>query len=120
MATKTSKLTTAMVKHLPWLAVVLAIYQYYNEAGGLQGFLFDLKNLNMRTLQAQWAKIGIGMALFAGAAVVSKFVPGKMKYLVEGIMFYFGASQILDVLQAMYTPAGAAVGNGVVTEVRGY
>lgn len=122
MAKRASKITGDVVKHMPWLAVVLAIYQYYQAAGGIQGFLYDIKNLNMAVLQNQWTKIGMAVAFFGGAGIVSRYVPGKMKYVVEAIMFYFGASQMLDVLQGMYTaPAAVAQGGAVANvEVRGY
>ena len=107
-----------LLKHAPWAAVVLAIYQYYKDAGGMAGFMYDIKTLNMKTLQDQWTKIGMAIAFFVGADLVARYVPGKMKYAVKAIMYYFGASQFLDVLNAMYTP-GEVQGSGAA-EVRGY
>ena len=110
-----------LLKHAPWLAVILAVYQYYKDTGGVQGFMDDIKNLNMSTLQSNWTKIGMGIAFFVGADVVSRYVPGKLKYVVKAIMYYFGASQMLEVVNVMYTPPGEVVGSGgAAVEVRGY
>lgn len=120
-----SRLSGSMIKLMPAGAIVLAIYQYYAEAGGFQGFLHDMTHINMAVLKANWTQVGIGLALIGGAGAVSKFVPGKVRYAAEAIMIYFGASQILSVLQMMwYAPASvetpgvgsAAIGAGV----RGY
>ena len=41
---KVSSIGRGLMKHAPWVAIVLAVYQYYKEAGGIEGFLFDIKN----------------------------------------------------------------------------
>ena len=121
MARSVKGVGASLIKHAPWAAVLLAIYQYYKDAGGVEGFLYDIKNLNMDVLQGNWTKIAMATGFFVGADVVARYVPGKMRYVVKAVMYYFGASQLLDVLNAMYTPAGAAIsGGGMVTEVRGY
>jgi len=89
----------------------------------LQGFLFDIKNIKMSTLQANWTKMAMGIGFFVGADVVSRYVPGKLRYVVKAIMYYFGASQMLEVINAMYTPAAESpVLSSRVSgmEVRGY
>ena len=120
MAKRFTGLGAGLLKHAPWLAVILAIYQYYKDTGGVQGFMEDIKNLNMATLQSNWTKIAMGIGFIVGADVVSRYVPGKMKYAVKAIMYYFGASQFLEVVNVMYTPPGEVVGNGGGVEVRGY
>lgn len=121
MAKRISGIGAGLLKHAPWLAVILAIYQYYRDTGGIAGFMDDIKNLNMSTLQANWTKIGMGIAFFVGADVVSRYVPGKLKYVVKAIMYYFGASQMLEVVNVMYTAPGNVAGSGVASaEVRGY
>ena len=119
MARRITGIGAGMLKYMPIGAVALAIYQYYQNAGGLSGFMYDIKNLDMAVLQTQWTKIGMGIAFFVGADVVARYVPGKMRYVAKAVMYYFGASQMLDVLNAMYTPAAVTQG-GVGAEVRGY
>lgn len=102
MAKRITGLGAATLKYFPILAVVLAIYQYYREAGGFAGFLADIKGFNMKVLEAKWTSMAMGIAFFVGADVVSRYVPGKMKHIVKAVMYYFGASQILAVLQGMY------------------
>ena len=119
MARRITGIGASALKYAPVGAVALAIYQYYQNAGGLSGFMYDIKNLDMGVLQTQWTKIGMGIAFFVGADVVARYVPGKMRYVAKALMYYFGASQMLDVLNAMYSPA--AITSGVVgAEVRGY
>ena len=116
---KVSSIGRGLMKHAPWVAIVLAVYQYYKEAGGIEGFLFDIKNLNMDTLQAGWQKVGIAIACFVGAEKLAKYVPGQTRYLVKAVLYYFGASMLLDLLQSMYTPAVITQG-GAAVEVRAY
>ena len=121
MARRIAGIGAGLVKHAPWAAVLLAIYQYYQTAGGMQGFLYDIKNLDMKMLQAQWTKMAMGIAFFVGADVVARYVPGKMRYIAKAAMYYFGASQMLDVLQSMYAPSAVAQGSiRAGAEVRGY
>lgn len=121
MARRISGIGAGMLKYMPVGAVVLAVYQYYQNAGGIQGFLYDIKNLDMGVLQTQWTKIGMGIAFFVGADVVARYVPGKMRYVAKAVMYYFGASQMLDVLNAMYTtPAVTQGATGAGVGVRGY
>jgi len=96
------KIGAEITKYFPVLAVALSIYQYYREAGGVAGFLEDIKHFNMAMLEARWTTVAIGIAFFAGSGIVSRYVPGKMKYVAEAIMIYIGASQLLSVLQGMY------------------
>ena len=122
MAARIKGIGAGLLKHAPWGAVALAIYQYYRDAGGVQGFLYDIKNLNMDVLQAQWTKVAMAIGFFVGADVIARYVPGKMKYVVKAVMYYFGASQLLSVLQGMYYAPAAPVASaqGGYTEVRGY
>ena len=121
MARSVKGVGASLIKHAPWAAVLLAIYQYYKDTGGVQGFMDDIKNLNMSTLQANWTKIAMGIAFFVGADVVARYVPGKMKYAVKAVMYYFGASQMLEVVNVMYTAPGSVAGSGgAAMEVRGY
>ena len=120
MARRIAGIGAGMLKYFPVGAVVLAIYQYYQNAGGIQGFLYDIKNLDMRVLQTQWTKIAMAVAFFVGADVVARYVPGKMRYVAKAIMYYFGASQMLDVLNAMYMPAAMVTQGAAAAEVRGY
>lgn len=106
MARRITGIGIGAIKHAPWLAIILAIYQYYRGAGGFQGFLSDIKNLNMDTLRARWINIAIGATFFVGADVIGRYVPGNTKYIVKAVMYYFGASQFLDVLQGMYIEQG--------------
>ena len=103
MAARIRGLGAGLLKYFPILAILLAIYQYYREAGGIQGFLLDIKNLSMKQLEAKWTTVAIGIAMFVGADVLARYVPGKLKYVVKAIMYYLGASQLLSVLQGMYT-----------------
>jgi len=114
MAKRITGLGAATLKYFPILAVLLAIYQYYREAGGIQGFLNDVKNFNMKMLEAKWTTMAIGIAFFVGADVVARYVPGKMQHVAKAIMYYIGASQILSVLQGMYvyTPPANQIANG--------
>lgn len=113
MAKRITGIGIGTIKHAPWLAIILAIYQYYKDAGGFQGFLNDIKNLNMSTIQARWTNIAMAIAIFVGADVVARYVPGKSKHVVKAVMYYFGASQMLDVLQGMYIEQGpGAATNG--------
>ena len=121
MAKRITGIGAGLLKHAPWAAVLLAVYQYYRDAGGVQGFLYDIKNLDMNTLQANWTKIAMATGFFVGADLVARYVPGKMRYVVKAVMYYFGASQLLDVLNAMYSPAAVTQGAGAIAgEVRGY
>ena len=120
MAKRITGIGAAALKHAPWAAVALAVYQYYKDTGGIQGFMFDIKNIKMSTLQANWTKIAMGIGFFVGADVVSRYVPGKLRYVVKAIMYYFGASQLLEVVNVMYTPEAPAVASSAYTEVRGY
>lgn len=119
MAKRISGIGAGLLKHAPWAAVLLAVYQYYKDTGGVQGLLWDVKNLNMSTLQANWTKIAMGIGFFVGADVVSRYVPGKLKYVVKAIMYYFGASQMLEVINSMYIAPAVTQGAGAA-EVRGY
>ena len=121
MARSVKGVGASLVKHAPWAAVLLAIYQYYRDAGGVQGFMYDIKNLDMNVLQANWTKIAMATGFFVGADVIARYVPGKMRYVVKAVMYYFGASQLLDVLNAMYSPAAITQGGAAAPmEVRGY
>lgn len=102
MAKRITGMGAALLKYFPIIAVLLAVYQYYREAGGIAGFIADLKGFNMKVLEAKWTSVAMGIAFFVGADVVSRYVPGKMKYVAKAIMYYFGASQLLAVLQGMY------------------
>lgn len=102
MAKRITGMGAALLKYFPILAVVLAIYQYYREAGGIQGFLNDIRNFNMKVLEQKWTSVAMGIAFFVGADMIARYVPGKMKHIAKAIMYYFGASQILAVLQGMY------------------
>lgn len=121
MAKRITGMGAALLKYFPVLAVLLAIYQYYREAGGFQGFLNDIRNLNMKVLEAKWASVAMGVMFFVGADVVTRYVPGKMRYVAKAVMYYFGASQILAVLQGMYieAPPEAQGGGGNMTSYRG-
>jgi len=107
MAKRITGLGANLLKYFPILAVVLAIYQYYREAGGVAGFLADIKGFNIKVLEAKWTTVAMGVAFFVGADLVAKYVPGKMKHIVKAVMYYFGASQILAVLQGMYVQTEA-------------
>ncbi len=102
MARRIKGIGAEVLKYFPLLGVLLALYQYYRDAGGLPGFLEDLKHFNMQMLEQKWTTVAIGIAFFAGSGIVARYVPGKMKYLAEAIMIYIGTSQILSVLQEMY------------------
>jgi len=102
MARRITGIGAAALKYMPILAVLLAIYQYYREAGGIAGFFQDIKNFNMKVLEQKWTSVAMGVAFFVGADVVARYVPGKMKHVIKAVMYYFGASQILAVLQGMY------------------
>lgn len=102
MAKRITGLGMASLQYFPVLSVLLAIYQYYREAGGVTGFLNDIKNFNMKVLEQKWTTVAMGIAFFVGADVVSRYVPGKMKHIVKAIMYYLGASQLLAVLQGMW------------------
>ncbi len=105
-----------VLKYFPILAVFLALYQYYRDAGGIPGFLEDIKHFNMEMLEQKWTTIAIGIAFFAGSGIVSRYVPGKMKYVAEAIMIYIGTSQLLSVLQGMYVYAPPEVqGQGALS-----
>jgi len=107
MAKRITGMGAALLKYFPILAVLLAIYQYYREAGGVQGFLNDIRNFNMKVLEAKWTSVAMGIAFFVGADIVARYVPGKMKHVTKAVMYYFGASQILAVLQGMYVQTEA-------------
>lgn len=113
MARRIAGIGAATLKYLPVLSVLLAIYQYYKAAGGFAGFLNDIKNFNMKRLEQKWTQVAMGAAFFVGADVVARYVPGKMRHVAKAIMYYFGASQMLDVLQGMYvyTPPAAQGGS---------
>ena len=117
---KVGSIGRGLLKHAPWVALVLAVYQYYKSAGGIEGFLYDIKNLNMDVLQANWQKVGMSVACFVGAEKLTKFVPGQARYLVKAVLYYFGASMILDILQSMYSPAAITQGGAAPMEMRGY
>ena len=102
MAKRITGIGVAALKYMPVLAVLLAIFQYYREAGGIAGFFQDIKNFNMKVLEAKWTSVAMGIAFFVGADVVARYVPGKMRYVAKAAMYYFGASQMLAVLQGMY------------------
>lgn len=102
MAKRISGIGVGALKYAPFLAIILAIYQYYKEAGGFQGFLNDIKNISMKDLEAKWTAIGMGVALIVGADVAARYVPGKLKHVVKAIMYYMGAAQLLSVLQGMW------------------
>ena len=117
MARRIKGIGAEIFKYFPMLAVLLAIYQYYREAGGIPGFLEDIKHFNMQMLEQKWTTVAIGIAFFAGSGIVSRYVPGKMKHLAEAIMIYIGTTQILSVLQGMYvyvppTNQGSLMGAG--------
>ena len=123
MAKRITGLGANLLKYFPILAVVLAIYQYYKEAMGFSGFLQDIKNFNIKVLEQKWTSVAMGIAFFVGADIVARYVPGKMKYVVKAVMYYFGASQILAVLQGMYlqteTQAKALVNGQTQTVYQG-
>lgn len=102
MARRITGVGAALLKYFPILAVLLAIYQYYREASGIAGFFQDIKNFNMKVLEQKWTSVAMGVAFFVSADVVARYVPGRMKYVVKAVMYYFGASQMLAVLQGMY------------------
>ena len=115
MARRIKGIGAEIFKYFPILAVILAIYQYYRDAGGFAGFMEDIKHFNMKMLEAKWTTVAIGIAFFAGSGIVSRYVPGKMRYLAEAIMIYIGTSQLLSVLQGMYVytpPAMQGQGQG--------
>ena len=122
MARRITGIGAASLKYTPIMAVGLAIFQYYQKAGGISGFVYDLKNLNMDVLQAEWKKIAMAMALYTGAdTLVARFVPGKARYVVKAIMYYFATTQMLDVLNAMYSPAVVTNGGSAAAiGARGY
>ena len=109
MARRIKGIGAEIFKYFPILAVLLAIYQYYRDAGGLAGFLEDLKHFNMKMLEQKWTTVAIGIAFFAGSGIVARYVPGKMKHLAEAIMIYIGTSQLLSVLQGMYVYTPPAI-----------
>ena len=98
MAKRISGFGVSMLKYAPFLAILLAIYQYYKEAGGIQGFLNDIKNLSMKQLEARWTAVAMGIGFIVAADVVARYVPGKLKHVVKAVMYYMGASQLLSVL----------------------
>lgn len=102
MAKRISGFGVSMLKYAPFLAILLAIYQYYKEAGGIQGFLNDIKNLSMKQLEARWTAVAMGIGFIVAADVVARYVPGKLKHVVKAVMYYMGASQLLSVLQGMW------------------
>ena len=102
MARRIKGIGAEALKYFPVLAVLLAIYQYYREAGGFAGFLSDIKNFNMKMLEQKWTTVAMGVAFFVGADIIAKYVPGKMRFVAKAVMYYLGASQLLSVLQGMY------------------
>lgn len=109
MAKRITGLGMASLQYFPVLSVLLAIYQYYREAGGVPGFLNDIKNFNMKVLEQKWTTVAMGIAFFVGADIVSRYVPGKMRHVVKAIMYYLGASQMLSVMQGMWMEAPVQV-----------
>ena len=109
MAKRIKGIGVEVVKYFPILAVLLAIYQYYREAGGIAGFLEDIKHFNMAMLEERWTTVAIGIAFFAGSGVVAAYVPGKAKHIAEAVLIYIGMSQLLSVLQGMYVVSPPAV-----------
>jgi len=93
---------SALLKYLPFVAIFVAIYQYYKDAGGFPGFLEDIRNIDATKLQAGWVNIAVGVGLIIGADVIARYIPGRLRFIVRAVMYYLGATRLLTVLQGMY------------------
>lgn len=102
MAKRITGLGANMLKYLPVGAIGLSFYQYYKDAGGFEGLVNDIKGFNISQVKTQWSSLAMGIGMIIGADVISRYVPGKLRYVVKAILYYLGTSQILSVLQGMY------------------